>query len=364
MDNHQNVSQTSTKEATVKDEGRAGVKRKARAQETEEQIALRKQRNAERLAARRAKETEEESALRRMKSIQYQAERRAKETEEQTALRRLKQVKHQAAGRARARAMQTIRRKLLKQAKSQPHSLHSSDSRPRSSDPSYSDETQNGQNIEDDAMEVKDDDILVSIHQAPMNLNPPAAPLTNQEEVPLFPAYSPGLDEELPDQSESDSGSGWSTESEDREETDGKSDMEENEDGAVNANGLFGGIPEEIVRSLVSNPASLPSFMIAMMSLFLPFGPFLPLSGQFLPLMDGTEPNTGMSQEEMDAIPEITINGGPADFEGQRTCSVCMEDFVVGERARQPSCSHLFHQTCLWPWLDLNRTCPSCRRLL
>jgi len=73
---------------------------------------------------------------------------------------------------------------------------------------------------------------------------------------------------------------------------------------------------------------------------------------------------TGMSQEEMDAIPEVTVNDGPLKFEGQETCSICTEDFVVGELARQPNCSHRFHQTCLWSWLNFHRTCPSCRHPL
>ncbi len=74
----------------------------------------------------------------------------------------------------------------------------------------------------------------------------------------------------------------------------------------------------------------------------------------------GPQPTGGMRREEIDAITKATINGD--DSEGKRTCSVCIEDFVVGEKVFQLSCNHLYHQPCLRPWLLLNRTCPLCRK--
>ena len=78
--------------------------------------------------------------------------------------------------------------------------------------------------------------------------------------------------------------------------------------------------------------------------------------------LEGAQPiTTGFSKEEKDSILVVKIMGGPVEFEGQKTCSVCIEDFVVKERARQLDCKHRFHQKCLWPWLDFSRLCPNCR---
>lgn len=80
--------------------------------------------------------------------------------------------------------------------------------------------------------------------------------------------------------------------------------------------------------------------------------------------LDATGSTAGFSPGEMDEIPEVEIDGGPVEFEGQRTCSICMEDFVVKEKVRELKlCRHRFHENCLWPWLRVHRTCPFCRRL-
>jgi hypothetical protein len=45
----------------------------------------------------------------------------------------------------------------------------------------------------------------------------------------------------------------------------------------------------------------------------------------------------------------------------QPSCPVCSEDFTVGAAATQLPCSHLFHESCVMPWLDAKKTCPICR---
>ncbi len=42
-------------------------------------------------------------------------------------------------------------------------------------------------------------------------------------------------------------------------------------------------------------------------------------------------------------------------------CSVCWEDFKVGESVRQLVCDHLYHEPCIVPWLEIHGTCPVCR---
>ncbi|CAN8103801.1 unnamed protein product [Discula destructiva] len=43
-------------------------------------------------------------------------------------------------------------------------------------------------------------------------------------------------------------------------------------------------------------------------------------------------------------------------------CSICTEDFTVGEDVRVLPCSHKFHPACVDPWLvNVSGTCPLCR---
>jgi hypothetical protein len=45
-------------------------------------------------------------------------------------------------------------------------------------------------------------------------------------------------------------------------------------------------------------------------------------------------------------------------------CSICLEDFVVGESVNILKCSHGFHEACLNEWLPHNLTCPICRQTI
>ena len=42
-------------------------------------------------------------------------------------------------------------------------------------------------------------------------------------------------------------------------------------------------------------------------------------------------------------------------------CSVCLEDFVVGDKLTILPCYHNFHSTCAKEWLKSNNSCPLCR---
>lgn len=43
------------------------------------------------------------------------------------------------------------------------------------------------------------------------------------------------------------------------------------------------------------------------------------------------------------------------------TCSICMEDFKMGDEILITTCDHRFHRFCLRRWLRLKKTCPYCR---
>ena len=42
-------------------------------------------------------------------------------------------------------------------------------------------------------------------------------------------------------------------------------------------------------------------------------------------------------------------------------CSVCLEDFVIGDELMILPCHHNFHSTCAKEWLKHNHSCPLCR---
>ncbi|XP_023225850.1 E3 ubiquitin-protein ligase RNF181-like isoform X4 [Centruroides vittatus] len=49
------------------------------------------------------------------------------------------------------------------------------------------------------------------------------------------------------------------------------------------------------------------------------------------------------------------------DFPKDRQCPVCMKEFEEGDIGKQLPCQHLFHASCISPWLNITNTCPVCR---
>lgn len=73
----------------------------------------------------------------------------------------------------------------------------------------------------------------------------------------------------------------------------------------------------------------------------------------------------GLTGESVDKIPKITITDkNNIDASGERvSCSVCLQDFQLGETARSlPHCHHMFHIPCIDKWLLGHASCPLCRR--
>ncbi|CAK9135637.1 unnamed protein product [Ilex paraguariensis] len=56
-----------------------------------------------------------------------------------------------------------------------------------------------------------------------------------------------------------------------------------------------------------------------------------------------------------------TANGGTKASEDELTCSVCLEQVIVGELIRSLPCLHQFHANCIDPWLQQQGTCPVCK---
>ncbi|KAK3253101.1 hypothetical protein CYMTET_37634 [Cymbomonas tetramitiformis] len=46
----------------------------------------------------------------------------------------------------------------------------------------------------------------------------------------------------------------------------------------------------------------------------------------------------------------------------QDTCSICQDHFKVAENVVCLDCQHFFHKDCVYPWLEMHNSCPTCRK--
>lgn len=73
----------------------------------------------------------------------------------------------------------------------------------------------------------------------------------------------------------------------------------------------------------------------------------------------------GLPGDSVEKIPKIVVSKeNNVDASGERvSCSVCLQDFQVGETVRSlPHCHHMFHLPCIDTWLVRHGSCPLCRR--
>ncbi|KAH8307853.1 hypothetical protein KR059_000795 [Drosophila kikkawai] len=69
-----------------------------------------------------------------------------------------------------------------------------------------------------------------------------------------------------------------------------------------------------------------------------------------------------LSAQRINEIPNVQISA--EDVERKIQCSICWDDFKIDETVRKLPCSHLYHENCIVPWLNLHSTCPICRKSL
>ncbi|NWR94681.1 PJA2 ligase, partial [Furnarius figulus] len=64
------------------------------------------------------------------------------------------------------------------------------------------------------------------------------------------------------------------------------------------------------------------------------------------------------TKETIDCLPMIPITGQ------EQSCTICCSEYVRGEYVAELPCRHLFHKSCVTPWLQRSGTCPVCRHVL
>ncbi|XXG59845.1 hypothetical protein AAC387_Pa04g1858 [Persea americana] len=84
-----------------------------------------------------------------------------------------------------------------------------------------------------------------------------------------------------------------------------------------------------------------------------------------VPDIFATGGSKGLSGDSVEMLPKIKImTENNVDTSGEWICcSVCLQDFQVGETVRRlPPCEHMFHLPCIDNWLIRHGSCPLCRR--
>ena len=69
--------------------------------------------------------------------------------------------------------------------------------------------------------------------------------------------------------------------------------------------------------------------------------------------------NTPVSQTFIDKL-EIKKISNELDL----TCSICCEKMIQNDEFIELECDHSFHNSCLKKWLEIDNTCPICRKIL
>ncbi|CAO2594545.1 E3 ubiquitin-protein ligase RNF6, partial [Lemmus lemmus] len=90
--------------------------------------------------------------------------------------------------------------------------------------------------------------------------------------------------------------------------------------------------------------------------------PILRLAHFFLLNEGDDDPVRGLTKEQIDNLSTRSYQQTGVDSELGKVCSVCISDYVAGNKLRQLPCLHEFHIYCIDRWLSENCTCPVCRR--
>ncbi|WOL04731.1 E3 ubiquitin-protein ligase [Canna indica] len=71
--------------------------------------------------------------------------------------------------------------------------------------------------------------------------------------------------------------------------------------------------------------------------------------------------SSSIAASEQKKQESVKLDGNLKSSEDELTCSVCLEQVIVGELIRSLPCLHQFHANCIDPWLRQQGTCPVCK---
>jgi len=60
-------------------------------------------------------------------------------------------------------------------------------------------------------------------------------------------------------------------------------------------------------------------------------------------------------------IPVSTVKEKRSQFDNNSKCIICLAEFQIGENESILPCLHIFHQECLYKWIENKKWCPICK---
>ncbi|KAL6567702.1 hypothetical protein OROGR_001370 [Orobanche gracilis] len=70
---------------------------------------------------------------------------------------------------------------------------------------------------------------------------------------------------------------------------------------------------------------------------------------------NGKEGHPPASKASIDALETVEID------KGGDQCVICLDEWEIGEKAKEMPCKHRFHGVCVEKWLKIHGSCPVCR---
>jgi hypothetical protein len=74
--------------------------------------------------------------------------------------------------------------------------------------------------------------------------------------------------------------------------------------------------------------------------------------------------NSNINVESLNNITNLFNIQEIEEIDKIKECSICIDDYKIGNIIRQLKCSHTFHQNCIDKWLTTNKMCPNCRVII
>ncbi|KAJ5239702.1 hypothetical protein N7468_004321 [Penicillium chermesinum] len=69
----------------------------------------------------------------------------------------------------------------------------------------------------------------------------------------------------------------------------------------------------------------------------------------------------GLPPHLLRMVPRHTVDDALLASDGQKDCSICLEQMENGQRILKLLCGHYYHDACVSEWFENKRTCPICR---
>lgn len=66
----------------------------------------------------------------------------------------------------------------------------------------------------------------------------------------------------------------------------------------------------------------------------------------------------GLAADQIKEFPLIKLKTVDKD----EICSICLEDWIIGDQAKLLGCMHRFHPHCIDSWLNEKTICPNCKQ--